>query len=633
MNRTSRFALPILLSLGFLTPMARAETAGRQLVRGQVPKILPNLAPARRLPPDQRLELAISLSLRNQADLTNLLEQLYDPSSSQFRRYLTPEQFTERFGPTLEDYEAVKAFAKSNHLSVTGTFANRQLLDISGAVADIENSFHVTMHSYRHPTEARDFYAPDTEPSVDLAVPLLEIHGLSDYAQGHCSAHVGSGSLTGGSAGGSGPSGYYRGNDFRNAYIPGVTLNGSGQFVGLVEFDNYYASDITTYETQAGLPNVSLQNVLIDTTNYPPSNITNSVGEVSLDIEMVISMGPNLSKLFVFIGPQNFNAKNWMDMLNSMASSNQIQQFSSSWYPGSTIVSGDQTFQTMAAQGQSFFQASGDGCAYVFPVPWPGDSPYVTSVGGTTLTMTDGGASYVSETVWNSGFQGTNNVWFANGSSGYWGSGGGVSTTYPIPSWQLGVNMSGVGGSISKRNLPDVALTANQVWVNCLNGSSLWFWGTSCAAPLWAGFAALVNQQCAMHNRPPIGFINPALYALGKSEGTPFHDITTGNSNWSTNAFYSAATGYDLCTGWGTPTVRMISALEHFAGPVWVDFSVAGPGSGTFDDPYNTLGLGITNVPVNGTVAIKGPNSTPVTPIISKPLILNASGGQVLIGH
>jgi hypothetical protein len=77
----------------------------------------------------------------------------------------------------------------------------------------------------------------------------------------------------------------------------------------------------------------------------------------------------------------------------------------------------------------------------------------------------------------------------------------------------------------------------------------------------------------------------------------------------------------------------MISALENFAGAVWVDFSVAGPGAGTYENPYNTLALGIANVAVNGAVAIKGPSSTPVTLPISKPLILNASGGRVIIGQ
>jgi subtilase family serine protease len=357
------------------------------------------------------------------------------------------------------------------------------------------------------------------------------------------------------------------------------------------------------------------------------------VGEVSLDIEMVISMATNLSKLYVFEGPINTTTANWVDMLNAMASSNNILQFSSSWGIGSVIASGDQIFQTMAAQGQSFFQASGDGGAFVYAVPWPGDSPYVTSVGGTTLTMDATGSSYISEAVWNSGFLGTNNTWYGNGQSGYWASGGGVSTTYAIPAWQLGVNMTAIGGSSSKRNLPDVALTASQIWVSYFNGTTGSFIGTSCAAPLWAGFAALVNQQCARDGKPAIGFINPALYALGKNGGSSFHDITSGNNNWSTNLFYSSASGFDLCTGWGSPGTSLISELENFAGVVWVDFSVAGPGAGTYDNPYNTLALGVANVQLNGTVAIKGPNSTPATTTITKPLVLNASGGPVTIGH
>ena len=112
--------------------------------------------------------------------------------------------------------------------------------------------------------------------------------------------------------------------------------------VGLVEFDGYYASDITTYETQAGLPNVPLEIVPIDGFNTLPSSNTNSVGEVSLDIEMVISMATNLSKLFAFEGPLNTTSLNWVHMLNSMASSNQISQFSSSWGIGGVISNGDQ---------------------------------------------------------------------------------------------------------------------------------------------------------------------------------------------------------------------------------------------------------------------------------------------------
>ena len=141
--------------------------------------------PVGRLPGAQRLNLAIGLPLRNQQELDALLQQLYDPASPNYRRYLTPEQFTERFGPTETDYQALMDFAKSNGLTVTVTHPNRVVLDVAGTVTDIEKAFHLTLRVYRHPPEARDFYAPDVEPSVDFGVPILHISGLDNYSLPH----------------------------------------------------------------------------------------------------------------------------------------------------------------------------------------------------------------------------------------------------------------------------------------------------------------------------------------------------------------------------------------------------------------------------------------------------------------
>ena len=110
-----------------------------------------------RFPGTNRLNLAIGLPLRNEEALDNLLQQIYDPASPNFRQYLTPEQFTEMFGPTEQDYQAVIDFAKTNGLTVTGMSANRVLLDVSGSVADIEKAFQVTMRTYQHPKENRMF--------------------------------------------------------------------------------------------------------------------------------------------------------------------------------------------------------------------------------------------------------------------------------------------------------------------------------------------------------------------------------------------------------------------------------------------------------------------------------------------
>src|SRR5208283_114946 len=187
----------------------------------------------------------------------------------------------------------------------------------------------------------------------------------------------------------------------------------------------------------------------------------------------------------------------------------------------------------------------------------PASSPYIITVGGTTLTTTGPGGAWSSETVWNWGLH----------SGSYVGSSGGISSYYSIPSWQTNMSMTANGGSTTYRNIPDVALTADNVYVKYGNGSSTTVGGTSCAAPLWAGLAALINQQSLTAGRSTIGFVNPAIYSLGKSTNfsASFHDIMTGNNIWpsSPNGFY-AVSGYDLCTGWGTPAGQ--SLINTLAG-------------------------------------------------------------------
>lgn len=583
------------------------------------------LASTGRLAPTEHLDLAISLPLRNRDILTNLLQQIYDPASTNFHRYLTPAQFAGQFGPSDQDYQAVIQFARTNGLTVTATHPNRALLEVSGAVADIERTFHVALHTYRHPREARNFYAPDVEPSVDLAVPLLAVAGLDNYVLPQPGARPQPRNLKPSAPGsGSGANNDYIGNDFRAAYVPGTSLNGAGQMVGLLELDGYYLSDITNYEATAGLSPVPLQNVLLGGFSGNPTTNTIWVAEVSLDIEVAIAMAPGLARVIVYEAPNN--GSSFLGILSRMATDNTAKQLSSSWFIFNNS-SADQSYLQFAAQGQSFFQCSGDDGAFYSGIPQWADNPNVTLAGGTSLNTSGPGGAYVSETAWNND-DGTN------------GGGGGISTSsfgnYDIPAWQLGISMAANNGSTSKRNIPDISMVAQNVRVLYANGSAGTFWGTSISAPLWAGFTALVNQQATVDGRPTMGFLNPALYALGKnpSYAALFHDVTSGNNtNNNSRTLYYATGGYDLCTGLGSPTTGLIQSLENYAGAVWVDFSVAGPGTGTYQDPYNTLALGTANVQSSGTVAIKGPSSTPAAPFISKPMVLNASGGSVLIGH
>ena len=538
--------LTVMAVVAFLQFPTLAQSTTRQWLSGHVPAAASRLTPAGRLEADRQLNLAVGLPLRNQETLTNLLQRIYDPASPDYHHYLTPDEFAENFGPTKKDYETVMAFAAANGLKVTMTYSNRTLFDVVGSVSNVEKAFHVTLRKYRHPTENRMFYAPDSEPSLDLSTPVLHISGLDNYVLPHpmsLKQTLPAGSTGPVPASGSGPGGSYMGNDFRAAYMPGVAMTGRGQTVGLLEFDSgYFLSDITNYESQAGLAYVPVKPVLLDGYDGGPGGGND---EVSLDIEMAISMAPGLDGVIVYEGSTTD------DILNRMATDNLSKQLSASWTYGIDAVS-EEDFLEFAAQGQSFFNASGDTDAYINPTNPPApptDDPNLTCVGGTTLTTSGPRGSWVSETVWNWGVE---YYPFNNGV----GSSGGTSLTNRIPSWQAGVSMAANNGSTVFRNLPDVALTADNVYVVYGNGNSGSFGGTSCATPLWAAFIALANERATAYGLPTVGFINPVIYSVCQSSNYSncFHDVTTGNNTWSESPTnFQAAIGYDLCTGWGTP--------------------------------------------------------------------------------
>jgi hypothetical protein len=577
---------------------AGAAAQERRLLTGHVPAAVNKAAAIGRLPSTTSLNLAIGLPLRDQAALTGLLKEIYDPASPNYRHYLTPEQFDERFGPTEADYQAVIAFAKAHNLAVTGTHPDRMLLDVAGSVADIESAFQITLRTYQHPTEARTFYAPDIEPSVEAQVPVLDISGLSNLRMPHPKnlkpVPLPQTANPKPKATGSWPDGQFIGNDFRAAYVPGVTLTGTGQVVGLVEFDGYYANDIAEYRSLAGLPNVPLQNVLLDGFNGVPiigANAANS--EVALDIEMVISVAPGLSNVVVFEAGPNGNAN---DILSAMAANTAIQQFGCSWDFGTTPRGTmDNLFQKMAIDGQSFFNASGDSGAFTGDWPEPDDDPNITLVGGTTLATCAPGGAWLSETAWNTPD-------YSQATSG------GYTANYTIAlnaPWQQGIDMSVNQGSTTLRNIPDVAMVAEDIMIVADNGQQEITGGTSAAVQLWAAFNALANQQAAASGQPPVGFINPAIYALGKSASYTafFGDVVAGNNSTNTAApsEFPAVPGYDLCTGWGSPAggslILALATPDRLVITPGRGFAANGPAGGPFT--VNGQSLSLTNAGTN----------------------------------
>ena len=531
----------------------------RRIIPGHLVPAVAHLQPIGSLPATNHLRLVIGLPCRNQAELDGLLAALNDPASTNYHQWLTPEQFSQRFGPTEEDYQKVVDFAGVQSLKVVGLSSNRMLVDVDAPITDIEKAFHLALHVYRHPTENRDFYAPDADPAVATNIPILHISGLDNFTLPH---RLGGRLKPLGTTNnpvtayytGSAPGGYFMGNDFRNAYVPGVTNTGAGQYIAIVDVGGpLYTNDIYQYEITAGLStNTVVTNILLSGSTGIPNGTNVDDGEEALDIDMAMSMAPGATILNYEGGAD--------DVFNQIAVDNKAKQMTLSYGFGidATTI---QSFQEFLAQGQALSQASGDGDADLDGGTGLTGNPYATIVGGTTLTTSGADGPWSSEVAWN---------WNNNG-----GSGGGISG-YGIPTWQQGINMTSNLGSTSFRNYPDVAMPADGVFLISKNGTSVgWVGGTSCASPLWAGFMALVNQQAAALGKTAVGFANPPIYAIGKGVYATytncFHDITSGNNFNSQNPNrFPAATGYDLCTGWGTP--RGSNTISALAGAGTNDF-------------------------------------------------------------
>ena len=487
------------------------------------------------------MRLVIVLPLRDQTALDNFLKKLYDPASPSYRQFLTVEEFTRMFGPTEQDYDAVVSWAETNGFTVVGTSRNRLNLDVTGSVATIETAFHVNMGLYQHPTENRTFYAPDREPTANLPFPLWHISGLDNYsiphplfvkksdyakANGIAPETVVSQATTG-----SCPDQSFCGSDMRAAYYEGTALTGSGQSLGLLEYVGTDLADLDTYYTNAG-QTLPLTPTLVSTDGTPASCTYPSCDdtEQTIDMTQALGMAPGLSSLVMYVGSVDtaiFNAMATASPLNAQLSS------SWTWFPADPGTD-NPYFEEFAAQGQNLFQASGDGGKWTSSSEiWPADSVYLTSVGGTDLETTGPAGLWSSETAWVDG--------------------GGISPDKSaIPFWQTTTASGCSNCSNSYRNGPDVSANANFTFYVCADQTTCTanlYGGTSFAAPMWAGYLALVNQQAVADAKPTLGSINPALYDIGLSSSydTDFHDITSGNNG------YAATTGYDLATGWGSP--------------------------------------------------------------------------------
>ncbi len=599
-----------------------------------------------KLPATQTLRFDMVLPLRDRSGLQSFLRELHDPSSSSYHQFLKPQEFTARFGPSQEDWDALVAFAKASGFQVVGGTRDSRDLWLTGTVANIEKALHVNLATYQDLTENRQFFAVDREPTVDLPFQIWHITGLdndskphpmyvkkSDYAKAH---GMDPDKVVSHATTGSGPSASFLGSDMRAAYYGGTALTGTGQNIALFEFAGTDLADLTTYYKNVGQTEPYTP-TLISTGGYATSCVDSGSKacddtEQTLDMTQAMGMAPGSTMLYMYVcgdvlasGSGNISDTACISAMVTNTDAPLSKQISCSWgWTPADPSTLDPYFEQMASQGQNFFAASGDSSAWsASNEAWPADDANVVSVGGTDLTTSSAAGPWKSETAWAD-------------------SGGGISPdSIPIPSWQQlsGVITSSNKGSTTLRNGPDVSANANFTFYVCADQTTCTandYGGTSFATPMWAGYLALANQQDAA-NGDTIGFINPILYpaALTSSYGTYFHDVTSGSCGT-----YSGLTGFDLCTGWGSPnTTGIINLLAGSATPSFTlsdspsSLSITQGSSGTSTITVTDLGgftgsvtLAASGLP-SGVTAAFGTNPTTGTSVLTLTASATATTG------
>jgi kumamolisin len=545
------------LGLYTISTMAQAGYQQPQSARlaGQTAPLLNNARMLASADKNDQLSLSIALKMRNEQAFDRLLASMYDPHSPQYKQFLTPQQFAAQFGATPQQQQQVIKYLQTQGFTVNSVSPNGLLIDVTASVAQVEAAFKVQINHYQN--GARHFYANAQAPLVPATlVPLIQsISGLDSSANWHpLVERKAQATLKG-----YGPTellGAYDG-----AALHQAGINGEGQTVAFFELDGYKASDIQQYYQAFNLGQPSLTNVLVDGFN---GSAGEGAIEVELDIEVVAAMAPRASML-VYEGPNTTKGVN--DTYSRIVNDNKAKIVSVSWglceasSGNAELQTLDTIFKQASSQGISIFTASGDSGAYdcnntKLGVDSPSGDPYVIGVGGTALQLQNN--AYGSEAAWSNP---SDTQRSPKGSGG----GGGLSSFFKISDWQTG---PGVKNQFSNgmRQVPDVAADADPRTgyatfctvsaSGCPADGGVVVGGTSAAAPLWAGSAALINQYLQKQGKAPLGFASPTLYKLASTQQQfpPFHDVTSGD-----NLFYPSASGYDMATGLGSPDVFNIA--------------------------------------------------------------------------
>ena len=506
----------------------------------------------------EKMELAIIL--RPNQDTFESLRHIIDELAgrkSRDRIYLSHEEFATRsYGASERDIELVTGFARDNGIDVVSVSAPRRSVILSGEVGQLCDLFGVELRRYQHPkaqTTFRGRVGPVYTPR-ELEQVVQAVLGFDDRPQARTHFRP----LLPGQVSVSS----YTPRDIAKLYNFPLTLDGSGQSIGIIELGGGYSqTDLDEYFGNLGLKVPKIVAVSVDGgSNSPTGNPSGPDGEVMLDIEVAGSIAQG-AQITMYFAPNT--DKGFLDAMTSAIhdSKNNPSVISISWgsaentWTSQAMQAFNQAFQDSSTLGVTVCASSGDsgssdgesdGLAHV---DFPASAPYVLGCGGTRISSS--GGAITSEVVWN------------DQSIGGGATGGGVSNFFPLPLWQSNSNVppsASPGGQVG-RGVPDVSGDADPAtgYKVRVDGQNTVFGGTSAVSPLWASLLTLINQKLG-HS---VGYVTPFFYeklVTRKSnvvEEEGFDDITSGN-----NGAYHAGTGWDACTGLGSPDgLKLLEAL------------------------------------------------------------------------
>jgi uncharacterized protein (TIGR03437 family) len=547
---------------GHVPPRARPE-----FDRGPVTPLLP--IPA--------VTIYFKLSASQQAALQRLLANQQNPASADFHKWLTPEEYAERFGLSQNDLNKVTAWLQSRGFEVQRVARGRTWIEFNGSAQQMENAFHTQIRQYLE--NGQLYYANSTDPSIPAALSdlVLGLRGLDNFRlkpRGRLGGQAPRNTTTNGEH-------QIAPDDFATIYdvTPLFTagIDGTGQKLVIVGQTDIDLSDIQAFRSRFNLPAINLQQILVPRQSDPGISQAD-LPEADLDLEWSGSVARNANIIFV-------NSPDVLTSLQEAIDQDYAPVISMSYgvCEGADLYDLP-TYRAWALQGNAegitWLAAAGDdGAADCedpnaviaqdgLAVDEPGSIPEVTSMGGSEFnegngaywssTNTANGASalsYIPEMVWND----------TNPTNGLAAGGGGTSLYFPRPVWQTGPGVP----DDSFRHVPDLSLASSAShdgYIVYTGGSMLVYGGTSVAAPTMAGIVTLLNEylvSVGAQKQAGLGNINPTLYRMAQESTGAFHDITVGNNSvpcvvgspdCATGSMgYNAGQAYDQASGLGSP--------------------------------------------------------------------------------